>query len=111
LLICEKFLRNYQGQILMNQHKKITISFLPHDSDLWDFIENKKETCNLSDYIRSLIRKDMNYDTAGHGNEKVIEKILQLLKNKETIISYEDRKPLDQVPVNEEMKNTINSLF
>jgi hypothetical protein len=95
----------------MNHHKKITISFLPHDSDLWDFIENKKEKCNLSEYIRNLIRKDMNNNKSGHVDESTIEKILKLLNNKETNNSFENKKPLDHVPVNEEMKNTINSLF
>ena len=63
----------------MNQHKKITISFLPSDSDLYDFIEIKKTTCNLSEYIRNLIRKDMTADTIEFADEKVIEKILQFI--------------------------------
>ncbi len=39
----------------MIERNKLTISFLPCDSDLWDFIQSKKETCNISEYIRKLI--------------------------------------------------------
>lgn len=95
----------------MNQHPKITISFLPSDSDLYNFIEIKKNTCNLSEYIRSLIRKDMTANTVESTDEKVIEKILQLLGNKECMLPFDDTPRTTTIPIDEETKNTINNLF
>jgi hypothetical protein len=96
----------------MSQHKKITISFLPHDSDLWIYIENKKETCNLSEYIRSLIRKDMLYGSNTFPtDESAIEKIFELLSAHQPNISTEPEKLFEETTVSEEMKNTIHSLF
>lgn len=97
----------------MNTHKEITISFLPSDSDLWDFIEKKKETCNLSEYIRSLIRKDMLmlYNTSAHADEIVIERILQLLSTDTAVVSNENKRVPEQNHVSEEMIYTINNLF
>lgn len=96
----------------MSQHKKITISFLPHDSDLWVYIENKKETCNLSEYIRGLIRKDMLYDSNTISTEEsTIEKIFELLSAHPPDFSTEPEKLVEETPVSEEMKNTIQTLF
>lgn len=95
----------------MNIHKKITISFLPSDSDLWDFIEIKKETCNLSEYIRSLIRKEILNDTTGHANEKAIQEILQLLTTDKVTISSKNKSIIDQPPISDDTRNTINNLF
>ncbi|MEI4770495.1 hypothetical protein WAX74_12695 [Psychrobacillus sp. FJAT-51614] len=96
----------------MSQYKKITISFLPHDSDLWIYIENKKETCNLSEYIRSLIKKDMIYgNNTFTTDDSSIEKILELLSARLPTISNDPEKLYEEAPVSEEMKKTIHSLF
>ncbi|GGA43225.1 hypothetical protein [Psychrobacillus lasiicapitis] len=96
----------------MIERNKITISFLPHDNDLWEFIQNKKETCNLSEYIRSLIREDVNHDTSFIAEETIVEKILQLLQQNGSIINNKDSDTVNhQVQTIEEMKNTINNLF
>lgn len=96
----------------MSQHKKITISFLPHDSDLWVYIENKKETCNLSEYIRKLIRKDMLYGSNTFPtDESTLEKIFEMLSAHQPNLSTEHEKLVEETPVSEEMKNAIQSLF
>ena len=95
----------------MIERNKITISFLPHDNDLWEFIQNKKETCNLSEYIRSLIRADVHQDTSIIDEEKILEKILYVLQKKESFINNKDSESVHQVQMNDEMKNTINNLF
>ena len=93
----------------MKQHKKITISFLPHDSELWDYIEKKKERCNLSEYIRSLIRKEMVEIPCSE--DRNIAKILELLLLQQSAITTDFQKTLVETPVNEEFINTIDSLF
>jgi hypothetical protein len=95
----------------MIERNKITISFLPYDSDLWDFIQNKKETCNISEYIRNLIRQDMDNHSSFIDEDKIVERILHALQNNEVIVSKINSEVTEHFLVNEETKNTINSLF
>lgn len=83
----------------MIERNKITISFLPSDSDLWDFLESKKETCNISEYIRNLIRKDMNNYSSFIDEEKIVERILQALQNSEIIITDNKQKFKEAIPL------------
>ncbi|USK60394.1 hypothetical protein [Peribacillus asahii] len=97
----------------MISRNKITISFLPCDNDLWEFIQNKKETCNVSEYIRSLIRHDMYVDNSATFNEeKILEKILQTLQNSNNIeLPATKTETIEDMLINEGARNTINSLF
>ncbi|MGG1289841.1 hypothetical protein ABE218_00315 [Bacillus smithii] len=96
----------------MIQRNKITISFLPHDNDLWEFIQNKKETCNISEYIRNLIRQDMYGTTPTNFNEeKIVEKLLHVLQNNKIELHGKKTESNKDILDNEEVKNTINSLF
>ena len=95
----------------MTERNKITISFLPQDIHLWDFIQNKKETCNISEYVRSLIMQDLNNNKPQADAEKIVEKLLQVLKRNEVIIAQNSSTVSEKTYVDEEMKNTIISLF
>lgn len=95
----------------MSERYKITISFLPGDSDLWNFLQSKKETCNLSEYIRNLIRQDMNNRSAYLDEDKIVERIVQLLQSSEIVIPENKQKAKESFPLSDEAKNTIFSLF
>ncbi|MFJ8513819.1 hypothetical protein [Lysinibacillus xylanilyticus] len=95
----------------MTERNKITISFLPQDIYLWDFIQNKKETSNVSEYIRSLIMQDMNNDRPQVDEEKIVEKLLHVLKLNEVIIPQNSSTVSQKAYIDEEMKNTITNLF
>ena len=95
----------------MMERNKITISFLPCDSDLWDYIQSKKETCNISEYIRNLIRQDMNDDSSFVDEEKIVERILQALQNSEVVLPMKKSEEIEYMLVNEDTKRTISSLF
>lgn len=95
----------------MIERNKITISFLPNDNDLWHFIQSKKETTNLSEYIRSLIRNDMNNDHSTIGEEKIVEKLLKALQHNDILLPERKEESIEDMLANEKVKNTINSLF
>lgn len=96
----------------MNGRNKITISFLPHDEDLWNFTQSKKETTNLSEYIRSLIRNDMNKKSPTNINEEmIVEKLLLALQNNDIMLPEKKKDSIEEMLANEEVRNTINSLF
>lgn len=95
----------------MNGRNKITISFLPHDNDLWHFIQLKKETTNLSEYVRNLIHNDMNNDHTIIDEEKIVEILVQTLKNNDIMIPEKRGESIEDILVNEDVRNTINSLF
>lgn len=94
----------------MTKRNKITVSFLPSEEDLWQFIQSKKATCNISEYVRSLIRKDMEFSTVPKDEEIILQKILQKLEEKINITSYE-KHLIDDTLLNNEVKDTINNLF
>ncbi|MDM5250087.1 hypothetical protein [Lysinibacillus sp. G4S2] len=95
----------------MIERNKITISFLPSDSDIWNFLQNKKETCNISEYIRNLIRQDKNNCPSFIDEEKIAGKILQALQNSQFIIPKNEQKAKENFPLSDEAKNTIFNLF
>lgn len=93
----------------MKLYKKITISFLPSDSDLWEFIEQKKEKQNLSEYVRSLIRKDR--DDFSYTKDVDIEKVLQFLASQRLTTFEEKTTEVKNPMITEEVRNAIDSLF
>lgn len=93
----------------MKPYKRITISFLPSDSDLWEFIEQKKEKQNLSEYIRSLIRKDR--DDFSDTKDMDIEKVLQFLTSQRLTTFEEKTTEVKNPMVTVEVRNAIDSLF
>ncbi|WP_430789110.1 hypothetical protein VBD025_02805 [Virgibacillus flavescens] len=95
----------------MIERNKITISFLPHDDDLWHFIQLKKKACNLSEYIRNLICNDMNNNHTDIDEEKIVEKLLEALQYKDITLPGKKEESIEEIVANEEVKNTINSLF
>lgn len=93
----------------MKPYKKITISFLPSDSDLWEFIEQKKEKQNLSEYVRSLIRKDR--DDFSYTKDMNIEKVLQFLASQRLTTVEEKTTEVKNPIITEEVRSAIDSLF
>lgn len=93
----------------MKTYQKITISFLPHDSDLWGFIEQMKEKQNLSEYVRSLIRKDMQ--DLSYTTNMDIEKVLRFLASKQLTNFEEESSEVASSIITEDVKNAIDSLF
>lgn len=96
----------------MIARNKMTISFLPHDDDLWHFIQLKKEASNLSEYVRSLIRNDMNNAVSTTiDEEKIVEKLVQALQSNDIVLPEKKEHTIEDILANEEAKNTINNLF
>jgi hypothetical protein len=94
----------------MTQRNKITISFLPYDEDIWRYIQDKKKKCNISEYIRNLIRFEMK-KSENHllSEERIIEKVLQAFQYSERKVT--NLEPFKETVINDETKNTINNLF
>lgn len=97
----------------MVERHKITISFLPNDNDLWNFIQHKKETCNVSEYLRDLVRQDITNRPLLIDEEKIADKILQALQNNKVIVPDNNKTATDEIDLflNDETKNTILNLF
>lgn len=93
------------------KRNKITISFLPNDLEVWDFIQQKKATCNISEYVRRLIQQDMTNSPLLIDEEKMVEKIIQALQNSEVVLKDKDNKAIEVLLPNSETKNTILNLF
>lgn len=93
----------------MKPYKRITISFLPSDSDLWEFIEQKKEEQNLSEYIRNLIRKDRN--DFSYTKDMDIEQIVHFLLSLRLTAPEEKKLEVASSNINQEVRNAIDSLF
>jgi len=94
----------------MTKHNRITINFRPHENDLWQYIQSKKETCNISEYIRDLIRKDMTNDSSSNDEERLLEKLLQAFEEN-NIINTEKTESIEEMFESDEAKDAINSLF
>lgn len=97
----------------MDERHKITISFLPNDNDLWDFIQHKKETCNISEYIRGLIQQDITNRPLLFDEDMIVDKILQALQNNKVIVPEKNIKETGEIDLllNDVTKNTILNLF
>ena len=90
----------------------LTISFLPRDDDIWQFIQMKKDSYNLSEYIRNLIRKDMNSSNSDLFKTDVsLELILELLSTHLPNLTLNPDNQVEQPKVSDETKSTIHSLF
>jgi len=94
----------------MTNRNKITVSFLPHEKDLWQFIQSKKKACNISEYIRDLIRKDMTNNSSSNDEERLLEKLLQAFKEN-NIINTGKTESIEETLESDEAKEAINSLF
>ncbi|OLN23945.1 hypothetical protein BTO30_00500 [Domibacillus antri] len=96
----------------MTKSHTITISFLPRDEDIWQYVQLKKESSNLSEYIRSLIRKEMNSnDFSSPQPDESIEKILEMLSTLLPSLSFQPANIVEKETVSDETKSTIHSLF
>lgn len=96
---------------MANRHT-ITISFLPRDDDIWQFVQTKKESCNLSEYIRNLVRKDMySSSTDLIETDTSLELILELLSAHLPNLPLAPAEHNEQTKVSDETKSTIYSLF
>ena len=92
-------------------NNRITISFLPkRDQDLMKFIETKKDG-NLSEYIRQLIRDDMEGKSKKYNdNEEVIAQILDKiggLEGKRT----KDGDFIEDSLTKDKVEDVISNLF
>jgi hypothetical protein len=95
----------------MTYRNKISISFLPYDEDIWSYIQNKKKKCNISEYIRNLIRNDMeNGESKLISEEKIIENLLQRINFYDKSITSSENEETKTL-INVETKNTIDNLF
>lgn len=96
----------------MTKRHTITISFLPCDEDIWQYVLLKKKSSNLSEYIRSLIRKEMNSnDSALSRTDDSLEIILEMLTARLPSLSFQPDNSVEKATVSDETKSTIHSLF
>lgn len=95
----------------MKQRPTITISFLPSDDELWNFIQVKREQGKISAYIRELIRKDMLNEPPILNEANIVQQILLALENNQ-IMKFGSENTVDaEVFIDDETKNTILNLF
>lgn len=88
---------------------KYTISFLPNDRELLEFVEKKKKYQNFSAYIRGLIRKDM--ETGGNSDlEKIYEYVVKRIQEDGYGMEDTDPKKVTEL-VDEAEKEIIMDLF
>jgi len=94
----------------MTKRNKITVSFLPHEEDLWQFIQSKKKTYNISEYIRHLIRKDMTNGSSSNDEERLLERLLQAFREND-VTTTEKTESIEEMLESDEAKDAIHSLF
>lgn len=88
---------------------KYTISFLPNDRELLEFVEEKRKSQNFSAYIRNLIRNDMgNQDYSNL--EEIYLYVLKRIKEDGYAISEPGTKQINGI-ITEEDKDIILDLF
>lgn len=88
---------------------KYTISFLPHDQELIQFVEEKKKTQNFSAYVRELIRKDMK--TGGNSEfERMFQYVMKRIKENGYAMGDKDSKKVTDA-IDESDKQIIMDLF
>lgn len=88
---------------------KYTISFLPNDRELLEFVEKKRKCQNFSAYIRDLIRNDMgNQDYSNF--EEVYLYVLKRIKEDGYAISESETKQINEI-ITVEDKDIIRDLF
>jgi len=92
----------------MHNQKKYTISFLPHQKDLIQFVEEKRKTQNLSAYIRGLVRCDMEKQQAND-----LESIYLYVAKRLSEDGYkqQDDGNKEKLGLTKEEKNVIKDLF
>lgn len=93
----------------MIKRNKITVSFLPHEEDLWQFIQSKKKTYNISEYIRHLIRKDMTNGSSSN-EERLLERLLQAFRENDVTTTVKTES-IEEMLESDEVKDAINNLF
>ncbi|WP_047979728.1 hypothetical protein [Ornithinibacillus contaminans] len=88
---------------------KYTISFLPNDKELLQFVEKKREHQNFSAYVRELIRSDMK--TGGNSEfDRMFEYVIKRIKEDGHIMKGMDPKKVTEI-VDEADKEVIMDLF
>ena len=71
----------------------------------------KKETTNISEYVRNLIRRDMNNDATTINEDKIVKKFVEVLQSNDFVPPTKNEESIEELLANEDVKNTINSLF
>lgn len=94
----------------MHKQKKYTISFLPHQKDLIQFVEEKRKTQTVSAYIRKLVQHDMDNQEA---NANDLESIYQYVAKRLSEGGYkqQDEGNKEKLVLTEEEENVIKDLF
>ncbi|MDL4840345.1 hypothetical protein [Aquibacillus rhizosphaerae] len=88
---------------------RYTISILSKDSDLIQYIENKRKSIGLSAYIRELIRKDMEkQDTSDL--EQIYEYVAKRIKEDGYISPELSAQKVNEL-IDEQDKDIIKDLF
>jgi hypothetical protein len=92
----------------MHNQKKYTISFLPHQKDLIQFVQEKRKTQNLSAYFRELVRCDMENQEAND-----LESIYLYVAKRLSEDGYrqQDVGDKEKLVLTEDEKNAIKGLF
>lgn len=92
---------------MSHSYHKVTISFPPRDDDLWEYLQSIKQQQNLSDYIRQLIRNDLQGGRSLN-QEAIVNEILKAIQQQS---EYEVGSDIDKTMIEDETKNTIDNLF
>lgn len=88
---------------------KYTISFLPNDRELLEFVEKKKKRQNFSAYIRELIRKDM--DCQEHTDlEYIYSYVMKRIIEEGYVVNEQDATKVSNL-IDEADKDIIMDLF
>lgn len=92
------------------KRERVTISFLPSDYELVLHLKAVRNTRNISNYLRDLIRKDMNGNWTGNDIEKIILTLANTI-GKETSTISKNPPPQNAPHIVIEDRNLIKNLF
>lgn len=92
------------------KRERVTISFLPSDYELVTHLKAVRNTRNISNYLRDLIRKDMNGSWTGNDIEKIILNLANTI-GKETPTPSINTPSKTTPHIDIEDRNLIENLF
>lgn len=88
---------------------KHTISFLPNDQELLQFVKEKRKSQNFSAYIRELIRKDMGCQE-NTDLEHIYSYVMKRITEEGYVVNDQDATKVSNL-IDEADKDIIMDLF
>ena len=76
----------------MTKRLRYTISFLPNDQELIDFIQNKRKNQSFSSFVRELIRREMETGVNKDELETIYQYVIKRLHENSKIEIIESKK-------------------